>query len=144
MASQAIQLTKTDEPVGVYWAFVWWTIALGVVLMAAPGSWFGPSWHFFKQFPQDGFWMGLCCTMLGMWQLLALWRGRQLGTPPGRLLGVLFFLSGFVFWTSGMALGAAGLLGHQGLMEAPFMLYAGAHKFAYSADLMARSRESGR
>jgi hypothetical protein len=140
MAGQAIQLTppKTDDPVGVYWAFAWWTIALGIVLMLAPGNWFGPSWHFFKQFPQDGFWMGLCCTMLGTWQLLVMWRSKLHDTTPSRLLALLFFFSGFVFWTSGLTLAIAGLVGHQGLMEAPFMLYVGAHKFAYSADLMAR------
>jgi hypothetical protein len=132
--------TPKPERYGVYWAFAWWNIALGVVLECAPESWFGPSWHFFTQLPGNGFWMGLCCTMLGAWQLLSLWRGRQRCTPPGVLLAVLFFLSGFVFWTSGMTLAAAGLLGHQGLMEAPFMCYAGAHMFAYAADLMARAR----
>jgi hypothetical protein len=132
--------TPKIEPVGVYWAFGWWTVILGVVLALAPESWFGPSWHFFKQFPQNGFWMGLCCTMLGTWQLLALWRGRLRRTAPGSLLAILFFLSGFVFWTSGIAIAAAGLLGHQGLMESPFLMYAGAHMYAYSADLMARAR----
>jgi hypothetical protein len=44
-------------------------------------------------------------------------------------------LTGFVFWTSGLLLGAEGLLGHQGLMEAPFMLFVGAHKFVISTGL---------
>jgi hypothetical protein len=132
---------ERPEPVGVYWAFSLWTIMLGVVLALAPPNWFGPSWHFFKQFPQDGFWMGLCCMMLGTWQMLTLWRSRQGGRLSGRMLGALFFCSGFVFWTSGLTLGVAGLIGHQGLMEAPFMLYVGAHQFAYSAELLARSRQ---
>lgn len=131
----------TREPAGVYWAFAWWTIALGVVLACAPLSWFGPSWHYFPQFPQNGFWMGLCCMMLGTWQMLMLWRARRNETAPGSALAALFFMSGFVFWTSGMALGAAGLLGHQGLMEAPFMLYAGGHHIAYSAALMAHRKD---
>lgn len=130
--------TPRRERSGVYWSLAWFTILLGVVLTMAPENWFGPSWHFFKQFPSNGFWMGLCCTTLGTWQMITLWRARQSTTVPGRHLGILFFLSGFVFWTSGMTLGAAGLLGHQGLMEAPFMLYVGAHHLIYSAVLLSK------
>lgn len=116
----------------VYWSFASWTIVLGAVLMLAPKNWFGPSWSYFPQLPHNGFGMGLCCVILGGLQILTLKRG---GTD--RTLAILFFLSGFVYWTAGIILSAEGLLGHQGLMEAPFMLYVGAHKFTHSAKLMA-------
>jgi hypothetical protein len=116
----------------VYYSFAIWTVALGLLLMAAPDSWFGPSWSYFPQLPHNGFGMGVCCTVLGLLQLVTLWRHGA-----DRTLSVLFFLSGFTFWTAGIILAAEGLLGHQGLMEAPFMLYVGAHKFTHSAKLMA-------
>lgn len=116
----------------VYWSFATWTIVLGAVLVAAPNSWFGPSWHYFPQLPHNGFGMGLCLVVLGMLQIFTLHCG---GTD--KTLATLFFLCGFVYWTAGIILAAEGLLGHQGLMEAPFMLYVGAHKFTHSAKLMA-------
>jgi hypothetical protein len=120
-----------DETVhnkGLYYTFATWTVCLGVLLIVAPQSWYGPSWAYFKQLPHNGFGMGVCCISLGGLQLLVLWRNCR-----RQLLATLFFLSGFVFWTAGLILGAEGLLGHQGLMEAPFMLYVGAHKFGHSA-----------
>jgi hypothetical protein len=114
----------------VYWSFAAWTIVLGVVLMAAPHSWFGPSWHYFL--PHNGFGMGLCLALIGTAQILTLHRGGS-----DKTLSTLFFMSGFVYWTAGIIIAAEGLLGHQGLMEAPFMLYVGAHKFTHSAKLMA-------
>ena len=81
--------------------------------------------------------MGLCLTTIGSLQLFVLWRNTT------RYLAQLFFMSGFVFWTSGIILGAEGLLGHQGLMEAPFMLYLGAHKFITMSGLMAAKRQDG-
>lgn len=116
----------------VYWSFTLWTVILGIVLMAAPKSWFGPTWHYFPQLPHNGFGMGLCLSILSLIQVVALKRAWS-----ARVLSILFFLNGFVYWTAGIVLGAEGLLGHQGLMEAPFMLYVGAHAFAHSAALMA-------
>jgi hypothetical protein len=131
----AVKGAPRPAPIGdriVYWSFATWTIVLGTVLMLAPNNWFGPSWSFFPQLPHNGFGMGLCCVLLGCAQMYTLYRG---GTD--KALSVLFFLSGFVYWTAGIILAAEGLLGHQGLMEAPFMLYVGAHKFTHSAKLMA-------
>lgn len=116
----------------VYWSFASWTMVLGTVLMVAPNSWFGPSWHYFPQLPHNGFGMGLCCIILASLQL---WTLHRRGSD--KTLSILFFLSGFTYWTAGIILAAEGLLGHQGLMEAPFMLYVGAHKFTHSAKLMA-------
>lgn len=123
----------------VYLSFAGWTIALGVILivasMLAP-SWFGPSWSYFPQLPHNGIGMGICCAVLGALQIVVVW--RQMSTL---ILSILFFLSGFVFWTAGIILGAEGILGHQGLMEAPFMLYVGAHKFVHSAALLTHHRQ---
>lgn len=115
----------------VYRTFAIWTTLLGTVLILAPNNWYGPSWSYFPWLPHNGFGMGLCCILLGSLQLIALWRNAS-----KRLLSLLFFLSGFVFWTAGILLGAEGLIGQKGLMEAPFMLYVGAHKFSHSAALM--------
>jgi hypothetical protein len=116
----------------IYWSFATWTIILGFVLMVAPNNWFGPSWHYFPQLPHNGFGMGLCLIVLASFQLFTLYRGGS-----DKTLSLWLFLSGFVYWTAGIILAAEGLLGHQGLMEAPFMLYVGAHKFTHSAKLMA-------
>lgn len=114
----------------VYWSFAIWTVVLGVVLMFAPANWFGPSWSYFPEIPHNGFWMGIVCVGLGLAQMAVLYRNTS-----RRSLALLFGLSGFVFWTAGIILASEGLLGHQGLMEAPFMLYVGAHKFTHSAAL---------
>lgn len=120
----------------IYWSFAGWTVVLGVVLMLAPQFWYGPSWSYFAaMIPHNGFGMGLCCTGLGVLLMFALWRGAG-----ARILSILFFLNGFVYWTAGIILGAEGLLGHQGLMETPFMLIVGAHAFALSASLMAYTK----
>jgi hypothetical protein len=123
------------SPLPVYWSFALYMLLLGVFLMLAPPSFFGPSWHFFKQLPQNGFWMGLCCLWLGGFQVIALWQRWGYGK-----LSFLFFLNGFVFWTSGLSIATAGYLGHQGVMEAPFMCYAGIHAFVHSGVLMIEAR----
>jgi hypothetical protein len=120
----------------IYWSFAIWTVALGVVLMCAPQTWFGPSWHYFHHMPHNGFWMGVVCTVLGTLQMIVL-AHESLDYFK---LGILFFLAGVVFWTAGLTLGAEGLAGHQGLMEAPFMCYVGAHKITHSAVLLNHRR----
>jgi hypothetical protein len=120
----------------IYWSFSIWTVALGILLMRAPKNWFGPSWSYFHHMPHNGFWMGVVCTILGILQMLVLAH-----EPFDYLkLGTLFFLTGVVFWTAGLTLGAEGLLGHQGLMEAPFMCYVGAHELTHSAVLLNHHR----
>lgn len=114
-----------------------WITVLGILLMVAPNDWYGPSWSYFSQhgepiIPAGGFGMGLCCAGLGTLQLVALWRNAY------RVLMLLFFLGGFVLWTAGLLLGVEGLAGHQGLMEAPFMMTVGVHKFVVSASLAGR------
>lgn len=119
----------------VYWNYAIWTVGLGAVLIAAPQSWYGPTWSYFPQIPHNGFGMGLCCAGLGILLILALWRNLS-----ARIVSILLFLIGFVYWTTGIILGAEGLLGHQGLMEVPFVLYMGAQAFAHSAALTAHDR----
>jgi hypothetical protein len=110
-----------------------WTVLLGVFLMIAPNDYFGPSWAYFAALPHNGFGMGLCLTILAVLQLIDLWRHDK---QRLRLLSHLFFLTGFVYWTAGITLGAEGILGHGGLMEAPFMMMVGAHNFVHSARIM--------
>jgi hypothetical protein len=116
-----------------------WVIILGTFLMVAPDNWYGPTWWYFAQqgemiIPAGGFGMGLCLLSLGVLQALTLWRRAY------RTLSILLFLSGFVFWTSGLLLGAEGLVGHQGLMETPFMLFVGVHKFVMSVNLRSKTQ----
>jgi hypothetical protein len=120
----------------IYWSFAIWTVALGVVLMCSPKNWFGPSWSYFQGIPHNGFWMGVTLTVLGTLQMLVL-ADRQLDYFK---LGMLFFLTGTILWTAGLLIGAEGLLGHAGLMECPFMCYAGAHKITHSATLLNHHR----
>jgi hypothetical protein len=120
----------------LYWNYAAWTVGLGAVLIAAPEYWYGPSWHYFQQYiPPNGFGMGVCCTGLGILLILALRLDLS-----ARIISILLFLTGFVYWTAGITLGAEGLLGHQGLMEAPFMMYMGAQAFAHSSSLTAHDR----
>lgn len=119
-----------------YWNYAVWSVGLGIILLLAPASWYGPSWYYFSFIlPHNGFGMGICCTILGGLLMLALRREASAGT-----ISILLFLNGFVYWTAGIILGAEGLLGHQGLMEAPFMMVVGGHAFAHSAALRVYSR----
>lgn len=119
----------------IYWRFSAWTVLIGVILIGAPNNWYGPSWHYFSLPPHNGVGMGVCLTVLATLQMLALWRDASV-----RILSALFFLIGNTYWTAGMVLGTEGLLGHQGLMEAPFMMLVGAHAFALKVELTVRSR----
>lgn len=115
-----------------------WVTILGVFLMAAPDDWYGPSWSYFSRegefiVPAGGFGMGTALTLLGVLQILAVWAGRW------RMLSLLLGLSGFVFMTAGLLLGAEGLFGHQGLMEAPFMLFLAVHKLVISVNASERA-----
>jgi hypothetical protein len=109
-------------------------IALAVVLMVAPDAWFGPTWSYFQGIPHNGFWMGVCLFALGGLQAVAL-RCNRAGQ-----LAFFLFLGGFTFWTAGVTIAVGGLMGGQGLMEAPFMMYVGAHQFVYSAVLSSDRR----
>lgn len=112
-----------------------WVTILGLFLIAAPDNWYGPSWSYFYTHnepivPAGGMGMGVALTSLGTLQLLAIWAERW------RLVSLLLFLSGFVFMTAGLLLGAEGLFGHQGLMEAPFMLFVAVHKLVISVNAL--------
>jgi hypothetical protein len=124
----------------VYWSLSFLTTILGFILCLAPDDWYGPSWHYFPQvLPHNACGMGLCCVALGLLQGLALWFDFK-----DSIISILFFLSGLVFWIAGITLGAEGLLGHQGLMETPFMMYVGGHQFVHSAALMSAYRREKR
>jgi hypothetical protein len=120
----------------VYWSFTLWTLVFGIFLVLSPQSWFGPSWSYFAAMePHNGKGMGVCLTVLSLMAIAALLRQARSNT-----LSILFFLNGFVYWMSGTILGAEGLLGHQGLMEAPLMLCMGAQAFALAASLRVYNR----
>lgn len=128
-------VTMNTEP--IYWSFAQITVLLGIVFLLAPQSWFGPSWSYFSFIlPHNGFGIGSCCVGLGGLLMVALWR-----RGGARILWILLFLNGFVYWTSGIILGAEGLLGHQGLMEAPLFMAIGAHAYAHSVRLRMYSRQ---
>jgi hypothetical protein len=116
----------------MYLSFSGGVVALGVFFVAAPQDWYGPSWSFFRQIPHNGFGMGLCCIGLGSLQILAV----LLNAKP-TVMAVLLYLAGFVFFTAGTMLGAEGLLGHQGLIPAPLLLFIAVHKYALGANIMA-------
>lgn len=122
------------ESKSMYVSLAVWAQALGLLLVLAPPSWFGPSWSYFPQLPHNGTGMGLCLLFLGGGQLVAIANDRI------RACAILIFLGGFVCWTAGIILAAEGILGHQGLMESPFMLTVGAYKFTHSGALSAEYR----
>jgi hypothetical protein len=116
-----------------------WVTVLGIFLMAAPDDWYGPSWSYFAHegeliVPAGGFGMGMALSTLGVLQMVAV------GGERWRVLSLLFGLSGFVFMTAGLLLGAEGLFGHQGLMEAPFMLFVAVHKLVISVNASQRTK----
>lgn len=126
----------------IYWSYAGVNTVIGLFLIAASTwapDWFGPSWHYFPQLPHNGTGMGICCVALGILQHLALWK-----YPTAQLLSTLFGVSAFVYWMSGCILAAEGLLGGQGLMEAPFMLVIAMHLLIHSGSLMMYHREAKR
>lgn len=137
------RLSTRYEPVPVnssslHWNFTVTTIVLGCALMASPQWWYGPSWSYFQELPHNGFGMGLCLSVLSGVQALALWLHMSV-----RVLSLLFFLNGFVYWVAGIILGAEGLIGHQGLIESFFMFWAGGQGFSHSAALRVQARHDG-
>lgn len=121
-----------------YYGHAGWMIALGGFLLAAPPIWYGPSWSYFSELPHNGYGMGVCCVLLGILQMVAI-HGDKV-----RCTAVLLFLGGFVNWTAGIILFAEGILGHEGLMEAPFMCTVGAYKFIVSSTLTVHLRAQNR
>jgi hypothetical protein len=122
-----------------YLLLITWIIALGVFLVAAPPGWFGPSWSYFrvhKTLPllPGGLGLGSVLLGIGVAQLITMWWHND------RTLVWLFFLSGFTLWSTGIIIFFEGLIGHQGLMEAPFMLYCAIHKFVAGSQLSVKIR----
>lgn len=114
-------------------ALAGWIIGLGAFLMLAPDYWFSPTWSYFTRrgewlLPSGGLGMGISLALIGGLQLLVIWRRKE------RYLAPLLFLAGFVFWVSGLLLGAEGIVGHQDCMAAPFMIALGVHKFVLMAN----------
>jgi hypothetical protein len=121
----------------VCWVLAAWNLGLGVFLLAAPEWFYGPSWRYFPYIPHNGTYMGVVCVTLGLLQCWALSRPSHHYSA----LAALFFLSGFVYWTAGCILGAEGLMGRMGLMEAPFALFVGAGQIVHSAALNTKARQ---
>lgn len=128
--------TDADRFGPVYWSYGLWNIGLGVFMISSPQNWFGPSWSYFK-LPPHG--MGYCCLVLGSVILIALWRNAN-----DAIVSMLLFSIGFILNTAGTLIFAEGLLGHQGLMESPFMLFTGGQAFILSAVLSVRHRTAKR
>ena len=105
---------EKDPFTSIYWSYTLWSGVLGVFMILAPEDFYGPSWHYFSEVPHDGTGMGICLVSLSALVLIVLWR-----RGGDRMLATLLFLLGFVYWTSGLILGAEGLASHEGLMPAP-------------------------
>lgn len=123
-------------PKSAYYGHAGLIVALGVWYLASPTWFFGPSWSYFTELPHNGFGIGTTCLGLGVLQLLAIRLNKVW------LTAVLLWLGGFVCWTSGVILGAEGLLGHQGLQEAPLFCTLGGYKFLVSNILVAHHRKN--
>lgn len=122
----------------MYLSFATVIIALGSWFILSPQWFYGPSWSYFHRYiPTNGLGLGLCLVLLAGLQILAIRRAM-----PATVLAILLFLSAFVFWVAGVILGAEGLMGHQGLQEAPLMIVIAIHKGAHSAHLWARYRKA--
>jgi hypothetical protein len=122
-----------------YLLLISWIIALGVFLLVAPEDWFGPSWSYFRDhkllpLAPAGLGLGSALLTLAVFQLIAMWYRRD------HLLVQLFFMAGFTLWSSGVIIFFEGILGHGGLMEAPFMLYCAVHKFVAGSQLSVKLR----
>lgn len=114
----------------VYYGHAVFMVLLGILLLAAPSSWFGPSWSYFPWLPHNGIGMGACCIGLGGLQLISVYRDCV------HLTATLIYLGGVVNWTAGILIAAEGIFGHQGLMEAPWMCAVGGIKFIQSSVLL--------
>ena len=121
----------------VYWSISIFTAVLGLVLIAAPDFWFGPTWHQFG--PHSGFWLGFACLVMGYVQSMVI--GMDAGP---RIVSIVYLVSGCVFWLVGVTFVVVGVKYHSGVMEAPFICYVGAHCLAHSAALNALANQQKR
>lgn len=124
-----------------YVTFAAVVLILGVFMLLSPTWFYGPSWFYFAHhgvpiLPAGGRGMGVCLIVIAAAQLILL------AFNISRLLAVLFFLSGFVFWTAGLILLMEGLAGRQGLMEGPAYMTLGWHKFSIAGIFGAEHRKN--
>jgi hypothetical protein len=92
---------------------------MGAILTCAPYYWFGPTWSYFQFIPHGGFGMGVTCLVLSISLLIAV-IGRL-----KRLIGFILLCGGTAFYTAAWLIALQGMYGRTGLMESPFMMYAG-------------------
>lgn len=78
--------------------------------------------------------MGICLLVIGVFQLYA--TVRMLYVFLSRML----FLSGFIFWVSGLLLLVEGILSRESFVSAAFMIFIAIHKFVLSAALQHKER----
>lgn len=92
---------------------------VGCILVFAPDTWFGPTWSYFQYLPHGGF--GLGATWLGLG--LALLVGILFKSK--RFVSVVYLFGGVSLYIAAWLIALQGIAGKTGLMESPFMMYAG-------------------
>lgn len=122
-------------PDPVSWALAVSAIVLGVLMMASPKWWFGPSWAYFPLLHLT-LWLGVIWTLLGWHEVILLYLKTRIN-----VLAYLFMFGGATFATGGLVLFVAGYEGRQGLWEAPYMCVYGALKLAHSISLLGAYRK---
>lgn len=113
------------------WSTALSAMFLGLLFLACPIDWFGPSWSFWPQF-RGGELTGWICLAIGWHQTILLYMHARTN-----LIGYSFLLGGFFYSAVGCLILKAGLSGHQGLMEAPLFIMVAMQKFIHGANLLA-------
>jgi hypothetical protein len=109
-----------------------WTSLLGVFLVCLPTDRYGPAWSYFHEqkeliLPAGGQGMGVCLIIIGLLQTYAVF------SLSHKMLWIMLFFSGFIFWVSGILLLVEGILSGDSAVSACFMLFIAIHKFVLSA-----------
>lgn len=111
-----------------------WYFLVAAICMGGPHWWFGPTWTYFRQLPQGGWWLGISCLMLGCTMTYSLVRHRRGLMIWSMTLGaVTFIVAAFLLFAEGMA-------GRMGLMESWFMAYVAINIGLHAAVERARRR----
>lgn len=94
-------------------------LLMGAILLTAPDYWFGPTWSYFQYLPHGGFGFGIAC--LSLTAVVAI----GIVTKSKRLISLGLLCGGIAFYTAGWLIAFQGIAGRTGMMETPFMMYAG-------------------
>lgn len=119
-----------------------WMIFAGVLMLCAPGQWWGRAWEIVNEYPGLPIALGVLYCLLGV----GIWVLRRAEDGPRsrhRRLGYVLLIGGALNWMIGVMFFLSAFTQPLAIMCGPFPLYVGAHMLIGSAAAFARVGESG-